>query len=290
MTLSSELRIRGTVVDPVGEPIESAVASAEGFYHVLPRVASRDGAEAQTTPRGEFLLRGLRSDIGHAVLVRAPGFAERIIEVPADARGDHDLGRLRLEREAVLVGVVLDPDGRPVEDIEIVLVPLESPTSPGASTRATGGPLDVEVRVHGMEERVRTSRDGTFLLERLNERPYELRVQRDNEPLVTLELEPVPGQGFPDLELGLPFHTVTMSGTVSGPDGPIADARVELERFGRVATVATDAEGRFRIAGLDDVEPYSLRVSAVCPRTGHALSGTSKAWGFEAPAVTISAR
>ena len=81
-----------------------------------------------------------------------------------------------------------------------------------------------------------------------------------------------------------------MTGTVSGPDGPIAEARVELRRFGRVAAVSTDAEGSFRIAGLDDAEPYRQQAKATCPRTNQALCGAIEVWGFESPTVRTARR
>jgi len=277
-------------VGPDSRPIEAATVSAEGFFHVLPTVASRDGADTRTAAAGDFVLAGLRADIGHSVIVRAPGFAEHIVEVAADAGEELDVGQIRLEHEALLVGVVVDAEGHPVVDIEVLLTPRADTGREAERTPATTGSSDVSVRVEGFEKRVRTGIDGTFLFDHLRERPYELRVLRDNEALVTLDLDPVPGQDFPALELGLPFESLTMTGSVSGPDGPLADARVELERFGSVAVATTDREGHFRVAGLDDFEAYDLRVTALCPRTGTRLTGHVEAWGFESPRLVLAAR
>jgi len=293
IALVRELRVGGRVTDANGAPIEGATVSAEGYFRILPRAASRDAASTLTSATGEFALAGLRSDIGHSLLVHAPGHAEHLLELPPAPEGELSVGDVSLAREGLCAGVVIDPDGYPVEDIEVALVPLAEEgaggtVAPAARSAASAPGLDVGARIQGTQWESRTRPDGTFLFEHLVERPYVVVVSRDREPLVEHEIRPGAGDfgSFGDLELRLPPETLTLRGELRG--SAAAGARVDVERFGWVGQATVDADGRFRVAGLDDLAAYRLTVTTTSGDTGRPLSARGEAWAFDSPVLELA--
>ncbi|MEW6071483.1 MAG: carboxypeptidase regulatory-like domain-containing protein [Planctomycetota bacterium] len=287
--LHPEVRLRGRVVDPGGRPIAGAAAAAEGYYLVLSGVASRDGAEALTGAGGEFVLAALRSDISHSLAVRAPGYAERRLELPAASLPEQDLGTIILAPELLVAGVVVDPAGRPVEDIAVELVPLApegDPPAEGAAPPAAGeSELDVHLRAPSRSERQRTDAGGAFLFAGLVDREYELFVARDGDPLVVERVRPGDAAAT-RLLLALPATSLVLAGEVRDADGPVAGARVEVWRHAAVGAVLTDEHGRFHVAGLDDRAAYRLTCLAADPG-GLVRRVQTVAWAFEAPVLLL---
>lgn len=173
LELVPERTVRGRVLDAEGAPLAGARVAAEGFFLVMASVASRDGAEAVTDDAGRFALGGLRSDIGHALVVEAPGHARRAFEVPSDEPLEVELGEVELGIETALAGAVVDLDGRPLEDVVVVLT-IVAEGEPRSS-----GTLDVAFRLESRERRVRTSPDGAFLFEGLESRAVHLALETD---------------------------------------------------------------------------------------------------------------
>ena len=190
LALVPELRVRGRAVDAGGRPLAGARVSAEGFYHVRPSVASRDRAVGTSAADGLFELAGLRSDIGHSLLIEALGCAHELLELESDAT-ELDLGTLVLAREVVLAGAAVDYDGRPLAGVEVVLR-----TEPAATPAERPGTLDVPARIQGRELRVTTSTDGTFLFEHLAPRPVTLTLEHPDGARAELELAPRPDGTF----------------------------------------------------------------------------------------------
>jgi len=188
--LQPELRVRGRAVDDSGRPLGRARVQAEGFFHVLPSVASRDQAATTTDEQGSFELAGLRPDVGHELSIEAPGCARLTLELALDPGGESlpgtalELGDLCLQRECVLAGVVIDGDGVPLADVEVLLTPLErAPVS-------ARGVLDVPARIDGVERRVRTCENGTFLFEGLRASTMIVSARTEQGDLVEQELVP----------------------------------------------------------------------------------------------------
>jgi protocatechuate 3,4-dioxygenase beta subunit len=274
LVLVPELVIRGRVLDELGQPLAAATLGAEGYFHVRPAVAARDAATAVSDETGSFELSGLRSDIGHALTVEAAGHARRTLELGPVL--DEPLV-ITLAPAALLSGTVIDGAGTPAEDIELVLLPA-GPASPVPRQ----GPLDAGARVQSLELRTRTDATGTFLFEGLAPGPLRLVVQRDGDPLLEHELEPLADGRFAHPLLVLPPDSVTLEGSVRDERGRLlAGARVELERQGRVAVLTTDAAGRFRCAGLDLENPYRIRV------TLGGLEANASAWASERPEIAL---
>ncbi len=275
--LTAALDVTGRAVDPAGRPIAGALASAEGYFRLLPAVASRDGGEATADDAGRFELSGLRSDIGHAVSIGAPGFAPALLEVPSGPEGVTDLGDVVLDPAATLAGVVVDAGGLPVEDIEVRLrrVAVER-------DRGDLSPLDAGARVQTGRFRQRTDSLGTFLFDALGAGEYELTVKRDRGVIARLQTRVDAGELADGVRVDLPDSLVLL-GRVRDDDGAVAGATVAVSRFGEVARVTTASDGSFRVAGLDDAATYELAVSdPESGATGHAV-----AWAYEEPVVRI---
>ncbi len=189
LALVPELVVRGRVLDERGQALAGARVSAEGFFHALASVATRDHVEGRSDATGRFELAGLRSDIGHSLLVEAPGRAGLLRELESGATR-LEAGELVLTRETVLAGAVVDPDGQPMADVEVVLhldAPfgvddLRAPPAPGS--------LDVGARIQGRERRARTDATGTFVFENLAALPVVLSVEHGAGLAARLELEP----------------------------------------------------------------------------------------------------
>jgi hypothetical protein len=154
LTLVPETRITGSVLSSDGTPLAGARVAAEGYFHARPSIAVRDLAETTSAADGTFELAGLRSDIGHALVLEAPGHARLERELPAAL--SHPLGDLSLAPEHVLAGFVVDPDGLPLADIEVVLTLTRAPHQDPFG-------LDAAARVLALERRTRTDAHGAFL-------------------------------------------------------------------------------------------------------------------------------
>jgi hypothetical protein len=167
--LEPEQRLHGRVMTSAGTPLAGARVTVEGYFQILAKVAARDGAEALSDSEGRFEFGGLRSDIGHAVLVEAPGFARATIEL-APRVGAHDLGSVCLARETLLAGAVVDSSGTPAGGVEVVVRTLDQEA-------VLGSARDVGVRFESREQRTRTASDGSFAFEGLAAAPCELAVE-----------------------------------------------------------------------------------------------------------------
>src|SRR5262245_21467969 len=198
LALVPEFVVRGSVADEEGRPLADAHVSAEGFYHVMASVAARDLASAASDGAGRFELAGLRSDIGHSLLIEAAGYAHELVELAEDERV-LELGTLVLARETVLAGAAIDADGLPLAGVEVVLR-----TEPAPLPALRPGTLDVPARVQGRELRVTTSAEGAFLFEHLAPRPVTLTIEHADGARAELELTPRPDGSFesPCLTLG----------------------------------------------------------------------------------------
>lgn len=289
--LYPELRVSGRVLDAAGRPVPGAAIYAEGYYHILPEVASLDLAETMADEAGEFELAGLRLDIGHSLIVDAPGYAERVVELAEFPARTGWVGDIQLTSEFAIAGAVIDQEGLPVGGISIELQPIlfDETSDDSPLVRAEeGASLDAHVRVQSALHQARTAEDGTFLLTGLDDHEYELRVLRDDAPLVETRILTRDRERAANMLLTLPARSLVLSGEVRDADGPVVGARVEATRFGPVGITTTDAEGRFRIAGLDDRDIY--RITATAPAApGEVVKRVqTAAWAFESPILRLA--
>jgi hypothetical protein len=196
LELVPERRLAGRVLGPNGAPQAGVRVVAEGFQRVLTSVASRDAAETVTRADGSFELAGLRSDLGHALLLEAPGFAFEPREL-APAAGSCLLGDLVLQPARSLAGAVIDAAGHPVAEIEVVLR-FDGPLPTNTSA------LDAGARVASRERRAVTSPEGAFAFEGLHAAGVWLGVEREDGARSEVVLEPLPDGTYdaPCLVLG----------------------------------------------------------------------------------------
>ncbi|HEX6885801.1 MAG TPA: carboxypeptidase-like regulatory domain-containing protein [Planctomycetota bacterium] len=184
LELVREQRLRGRVVDAGGAPLAGVRVAVEGFQRAMTAVASPDAATTTSAADGGFELGGLRSDLGHALTLAAPGLAGEPLELPP-ATGLVELGTLVLRPATFLTGVVLDADGLPRAGAEVVLRPMRPLPTPA-------GPLDAGARAQSRERRATTCVAGTFLFEDLLPAPAWLVVETEAGERAETTLVPGP--------------------------------------------------------------------------------------------------
>lgn len=142
IALVPEVLVRGRVVaDEDGLPVAGALVVVKA--HVPDAtVRATVGGAATSASDGTFEVHGVAPGLAHEVSVRAPGFASHGGAVAADlpAGGTCELGDVRLARGRFLDGVVLDAQGAPLADVNVVLTvradgPNGAPTA--SATRRT---------------------------------------------------------------------------------------------------------------------------------------------------------
>jgi protocatechuate 3,4-dioxygenase beta subunit len=188
------------------------------------------------------------------VAVSAGGFApfeQRGVAVPA---GGAELEPFVLARGAILSGIVVDPDGRPVADARVLRVQLED----------TGFFMIGE-----REPAATTGADGRFRVDRLACGPWRFVVRSEEHP--DLEVE---GQADePGVEQsGLRWQLspgATIAGTVTGvPSGERGQLEVRATKgagfegifgLGSGRTARVESNGSFLVRGLEVGGSYALQ-------------------------------
>ncbi len=196
-------------------------------------------------------------------------------QVVVEAGGDPVM-RIELQLGARVRGRVVDAGGAPVE---------------GAQVRASAQAFDFLGRGGRSAE---TDAEGRFDVRGLGAGKVQLQVAASGRPRgQSDELELTDGQVLDDLEIALPAG-LPLAGVVRWPDGrPAEGARVRaLPREDRQSwlfrdledardePVVTDAEGRFRFEGLEDV-PFALFAEGTPPGAAEAHADAKD--GADAP-------
>ena len=123
LRLSPGVMLSGRAVDEHGRAIPGAEVVVESRYHQLANTVTRDGPPvmASTDDEGRFSV-GPFGPGSHSVRVCAEGDSDGESGAtvgPAD--DDIDLGDIELDRESVVNGVVVDPDGAPIEGARVTV-------------------------------------------------------------------------------------------------------------------------------------------------------------------------
>lgn len=257
--VSSGATLSGTVVDTQGVPVGGATVRGWCTYpHVLERDSVPDpDREVTADDAGRFTVQHLGERF--VLEAAAPGMACLALLHGELASGeDVDGLELVLGPAGRIDGRVLDPAGAPLGGVQIKSRRGWSiPPEQGFETRVP----DVW-RADPTVVRATTAADGTFALQHLAPWSYPLRV--DHPGLRPWKGSHAPTDGFLEIRLE---RGLELTGTVFGADArPLPGASVGIRYTIREET-DTDAEGRFRLAGLVEYPSAILYVQA----PGHAI-------------------
>ena len=232
-----------------GKPVAGAIVTLQGgrvgipFSMVPPETTGADG---------RFEFRSLPGRQGVMIAAGSlPGFQETTIskqvDVPDGGRVEVQIKIPRAPVQKPIHGIVLDPDGAPVEGAQVTGIPKDRPYET---------PLTAI-----------TDAKGAFSLDAHQVRTPGLRVRAQKGDLATGRA--VIASWGDEITIHLLKNALaTLSGTVVGPDQqPLPGATAELSEWDHystrsVASVVTDAKGAFAFASLWTDCRYSLSVSA----------------------------
>ena len=266
------LRLR--LVDGDDRPVPGVAVEARGADRPVRGVSDEDGRVVLRVPP----LTALR------LTADAPEWwapDQRVSAPPAG--GDQDLGAWALAPTARLEVQVRDPEGAPVADAEVRLLPSRD----GGAFGGSGG---FEAFGVGGGTRATTDEAGRAELSVQTEGRYRLVVEAAGFPPKTVEgVRPARGAEAPRVEVALEPGRILTGRVVDADRQPVAGADVWLRLVGAEAVpfsgfllaagpsddgVTTDDEGRFRIGGLpDDGGPKAVHavVLARAPGVGEGL-------------------
>ncbi|MBK7877681.1 MAG: carboxypeptidase regulatory-like domain-containing protein [Planctomycetes bacterium] len=105
------VQLRGRVLDASGKPIANVPVLVIGGGH--------SGERPVTNAAGEFRVSGLPPTLEGYVAVHVPGYAVAVREPVRIVERNPDSVTLRLEPEATIDGVVVDPDGNPLANARV---------------------------------------------------------------------------------------------------------------------------------------------------------------------------
>jgi len=149
--------LRGRIVDGRGAPVADAYVAATGQAWIA-RFLKSEWAATRTGADGAFELRDLNRALPRTVQARSEGLGAAQYDLPApgpDAT-ELDVGDIALVTGAHIVGRVVDPDGRPVSDLDVELATIGSDRgllAPGSSPPS---------ETHAARRRARTDDLGRF--------------------------------------------------------------------------------------------------------------------------------
>lgn len=245
------VHVRGKVVDGSGLPVAGAEVEGEMFGRDALRVVAVTGAD------GRFELRDVFQ--GTMFGARAPGFAAaRLQMLMAAPGGERELTIELLQPGGSVTGVVLGPDGEPVDDAIVRIGEVELGNGVKHSMGMTANPLPV-----------RTAPDGSFRVLGLAEGEHPVLVRSSRFAGWTGTCLVTAG-GTTRLPVSL-APGVTCTGVVSREDGaPAGNAYVDVGRSYDPLRIATSValDGTYVLTG---VTPGSIQLRARHGRFGVAL-------------------
>ena len=214
----SSLQLTGTVTDSsTGRPVSGA---AVGF--------DRKGAQmGATDSEGRFALSYDTSRREISVYIRAEGYASKKLAVQIDG-AEAPRVSVALDPGAKVVGVIRTQAGQPIADASVEAWPFTGPA-------------------------VRTGRDGAFSIGGLDPAIrtglYTISVTHPNYPYASTYFSP-PAAGEIAYQDVILKPGLTVYGQVKDAQGQAqADVTVDIAK-GRVESVKTDSDGRYRLANV----------------------------------------
>jgi hypothetical protein len=246
--------LSGIVTTPDGAPLADAsilVAPLEPGHP--PRKNESDGAVVATGLDGRFRIDGLRA-ARYAVWAVHPTYADG--HAGDVAAGTQDL-RLAVGEAAHLTGVVVDPQGAPVTDYELMV----APAGPGDERD-----LDATTRRMNRDTPLVTVRDprGAFSVDRLPAGRYELMVVSPGSGLVA-RLPAVEVKADRSRQVRLQAHRgLVVRGRVeqAGSGRPLPEAEIAVLALDGYRRARTAADGHFELRGLPLVRSLRMVVAS----------------------------
>lgn len=237
--LAPGFAVTGRVVSATGEPVPVAPIAAATPWKPTDRQA--DVVFGTTRPDGGFRLEGLRPELPHHLLVRAPGHGRVSVgfEVPGEGAAPVDLGEVRLPSAHTLSGIVVSTDGEPLLGSTLHL-------SSGSDVR--------ELSVDG---------SARFRIADLPPGELHLQTKAPGAPPVVSQITLREDEPETELVVTLP-GTKSLHVTVRDPEGrPVPAVSVMMlgivRRRDQVAMAWTDASGYAAFQCLPETE-YDLSV------------------------------
>lgn len=276
--------LRGQVVDRFGAPIAGArVLAAADTGLALDLELEREfpwmkRQRTETDAEGRFRFEAV--DPGTLQLaVRAAGFAphqQRGVAVPPT---DTELEPIVVARGAILSGLVVDADGRPVGGARIVRAELDE-----------GMPFFLAER----EALAETGADGRFRVDQLACGAWRFVVRSEDHPDLTVEgLAEEPGIELGGLRWQLAPGAI-LAGTVTGiPEAERGLLEVRALRgeggehflgFGAARVAKVESSGTFLLRGLDVGASYNLQARHARPESEHGYWERSRSESVQARA------
>jgi RNA polymerase sigma factor (sigma-70 family) len=257
------VRVMGRVLDAGGKPVANADLAVLGQPAAPlrgPRTAERPGealAQGKADAEGHFRLtiQQTSKDRFQAVFVfaRAPGQALGWREIDADL--DHAVAEVRLPRERILRGRLIDLQGQAAANVKVHVVRIVGPLSERyrpllKSDRPPGG-------LACLPEPVTTDAQGRFGLRGLDGTlSVTIELQDDRFARQELEIKPPDLDGRAEITFALAPARV-LEGTVICADTgkPVPNARLgvranrQFQEYDRIcwAETQSDEQGRFRV-------------------------------------------
>jgi len=283
LVAESGLTLTGVVLDEDDKPVNNAWISARKPVSMMDWSSNMDrdhAPDSRTDGEGKFALAGF--DEGSLELrVRHSGFEAAKVDVEA---GDQDIV-VKLSPTTGLSGIVVSlGDGEPVTDFTVAVVPEE-----GLFNLAD--PFGMEDRMESAKrpEDFKDREDGRFEITDIVPGGYNVIVSGDGFAQETIERVAIGPEGRKGLIVMLPPEGAITGMVLDARTGaPIEGAAISTARGGVMEMftaafeggenrVMTDAEGRFRLAGLGD-QPISPSVQHEAYRE-HAVPSLQLAVG-----------
>jgi RNA polymerase sigma-70 factor (ECF subfamily) len=251
--LVPDVPIRGRIVDADRRAVPGVLISAIGSSHESGRQVTSSGS-ACSDDAGRFEVRGLRRDMPHRLILVARGYGRTLHDVPLLAS---DLGDLQIAPAGQVSGVLVRPDGTPLQRVPVLLGIANNDRE--ARLEGAAAPE----HDYGLEEERYTDDLGRFRFRDVALGRYMVDVNLPNTGAVadgvvltaaspTAHVRLVVGRGRPFIVRveevgGTPLDRVLVSLTTAGhgqlTDRTDASGRARFELLGAPATVSVEVDG-----------------------------------------------
>jgi len=251
-------RLAGKVVGSDAKPLADAIVTAaptDGNLMTMFR-ESRNAAQ-RTDANGKFSFDGLPAGSKYTVRATKEGLAsDDDGPLPVDAGTDRGDLELKLESGASLTFRLVTAEDVPVNDVDVRLA-----SQGGARRRGGFGGTDVD------RDKITPQGDGKFLVRALDAGTFDLTLSPPDYADVTKEGLKLRGGETLDLGTLRVRESKSIAGRITDNQGqPVAGAVVFAlwldGATSHVREVRSNAEGRFRLAGLSDLPVRNLSVRA----------------------------